>query len=49
MKKFEFGKVHCVDCLKVMKKLLDNSIDAVITNPSLKAGLKTLFEITGEE
>ena len=39
MKKFEFGKVHCVDCLKVMKKLPDNSIDAVITNPSYGIGM----------
>ena len=45
MKKFEFGKVHCVDCLKAMKSLPDKSIDAIVTDPPYGIGTARMKKI----
>ena len=33
MRKLELNKVYCIDCLKGMRLLLDNSVDSVVTDP----------------
>ena len=35
---FELNKVYCGDCLKLMKKFPDNSVDIVITSPPYNIG-----------
>lgn len=39
---FELGKVHLGDCLELMKRLPDKSIDIVITSPPYNMGGKSL-------
>lgn len=34
----ELNKIHCGDCLELMKKLPDNSIDLIITSPPYNVG-----------
>lgn len=33
---FELNKVYCMDCLEAMKKLPDNSVDLIVTDPPYK-------------
>ena len=37
----EINKIHCMDCLKGMKQLEDNSVDLIITDPPYN------FEVVG--
>ena len=35
---FELNKIYCIDCLEGLKKLPDNSIDLIITDPPYNIG-----------
>lgn len=37
----ELNKIYCMDCLKFLKKLPDNSIDLVVTDPPYNVSQKT--------
>jgi len=36
---FELNKIYCMDCLEGLKKLPDNSIDLVVTDPPYNTGM----------
>lgn len=39
---FELNKIYCMDCMEGLKKIPDNSIDLIVTDPPYNTGMKKI-------
>ena len=46
---FELNKIYCMDCLEGLKKIPDNSVDLVVTDPPYNISIDTWDKFEAKE